>query len=259
MDSMQENVAELIQALFVIVGGVVVSVLGFVVVHRLVSVHTRHAHTDVAGFIYAVVGIMYAILLAYVTIGVWQQYDTASSDVDLEATDAYNIYHEADSLPESYRSDLQGIVKDYVQTTMDEEWPLLANGQASQRAEDLAHKIGAAVSGLPVNSTDELVRVDHITTQDEALTTERRLRLFEAGIGVHPMLWIMLVGGAIITIGFTYFFGIDNAWAHAAMIAALALVISGTLFMIQQVNHPFAGGVSVSNEALRQVLDTFNS
>ena len=93
--------------------------------------------------------------------------------------------------------------------------------------------------------------------QYESLITQRHLRLFEAHAGVPPMLWFLLVGGALVTIGFTYFFGIENAWAHAGMIAALTFVIGGALFVIVQVNHPFAGAVSVSTEAIQQVLETF--
>jgi hypothetical protein len=90
------------------------------------------------------------------------------------------------------------------------------------------------------------------------MITQHHLRLFEASAGVHPLLWILLVGGAITTIGFTYFFGIENAWAHAGMIAALTFVIAGTIFVIVQVNDPFAGAVSVSSDALEKVLQTFS-
>jgi Protein of unknown function (DUF4239) len=255
----QENLATVLQAVLVIGGMVLLAVLGFVAVHRWTSVHVRRAHNDVAGFIYAVVGIMYAILLAYVTIIVWEQFDTASSVVELEAVNLYNLYHDVDAFPDPYRSDLQGIVRAYVQTTIDEEWPLLARGKFSQRAEELADELGAAVARLPVTSAAEQVRLDHILTQYESMTTQRHLRLFEGSIGLHPLLWILLVCGALVTIGFTYFFGIDNVWAHGAMIAAITFVIAATLFVIVQVNDPFAGAVSVSSDALRQVQETFSN
>jgi hypothetical protein len=196
-------------------------------------------------------------LLAYVTIIVWEQFDGANAIVEVEATNAYNIYHVVDEFPEPSRVAVQGLVKQYVETTINEEWPLLADGKSSPHAEQLADQLGSAVARLPVTSTSEQVLMDHIMAQYESLITQRHLRLFEAHAGVHPMLWLLLLGGALVTIGFTYFFGIENAWAHAAMIAALAFVIAGTLFVIVQVNHPFAGAVSVSTEAMQQVLETF--
>jgi hypothetical protein len=103
-----EILGTLLQALLIIGGVVLLAVVGFAVVHRLIAVHIRHAHNDVAGFIYAVVGIMYAILLAYVTIIVWEQYNSATSLVEQEATNAYNIYHEVDEFPDPNRSQVQG-------------------------------------------------------------------------------------------------------------------------------------------------------
>lgn len=253
-----ENLVTALQALLIIGGMVLVAVVGFVVVHRRIAVHVRHAHNDVAGFIYAVVGIMYAILLAYVTIIVWEQFDAANSVVELEATNAYNIYHVVDQFPDPYRSEVQELDKQYVETTINEEWPLLSSGKASPDAEQLADRLGSAVAQFPVASTAQQVLLDHLMTQYESLITQRHLRLFEAGAGVHPMLWILLVCGAVVTIGFTYFFGIENAWAHAAMVAALTFVIAGTLFVVVQVNHPFAGAVRVPTEAMEQVLSTFN-
>jgi hypothetical protein len=253
-----EIVITLLQAVLIIGGMVALAVLGFVVVHRRIAVHIRHAHNDVAGFIYAVVGIMYAILLAYVTIIVWETYNSATSLVEQEATSAYNIYHEVDEFPDPNRSEVQGLVRSYVQTTIDEEWPLLASGKFSQHAEDLADQLGSAIARLPVASQSQQVLLDHLMTQYESMITQRHLRLFEASTGVHPLVFLLLVGGAVVTIGFTYFFGIENALAHAAMVAALAFVIAATIFVIVQVNDPFAGAVSVSSEALDRVLQTFS-
>jgi hypothetical protein len=254
---LQANLGLFLQAVLVIGGMVLLAVLGFLLVHRWVSVHVRRAHNDVAGFIYAVLGVMYAILLAYVTIIVWEQFDSASANVDEEATNLYNIYHDVDGFADPYRSDVQNAAKAYVQTTIDEEWPLLADGSYSRHAEELADQLGAAIDRLPVSSTNEQVKLDHLMGQYESMTTERQLRLFQASVGLHPLLWDLLVCGAVTTIGFTYFFGVENVWAHAGMIAAITFVIAATLFVVIQVNHPFAGGVSVSPEALRRVQETF--
>ena len=54
-----------------VVGGVcLVAVGGLEVVQRLVPAASRQQHNEVAGFIYAVVGVIYAVLLALVVIAV---------------------------------------------------------------------------------------------------------------------------------------------------------------------------------------------
>jgi hypothetical protein len=54
-----------------VVGGVcLVSLAGLELVHRLVPAQSRQRHNDVAGFIYAALGVIYAVLLALVVIAV---------------------------------------------------------------------------------------------------------------------------------------------------------------------------------------------
>ena len=57
------------------VGGIcLVALLGFELVHRLVPAVSRRQSNDVAGFIYAALGVIYAVILALVVIAVWEEY-----------------------------------------------------------------------------------------------------------------------------------------------------------------------------------------
>ena len=61
------------------------AVAGLALVQRLVSLELRQQHNDVAGFVYAVLGVVYAVLLALVVIAVWEQYQRARETVGNEA------------------------------------------------------------------------------------------------------------------------------------------------------------------------------
>jgi hypothetical protein len=54
---------------------------GLALVQRLVPTEVRQGHNDVAGFIYAVVGVIYAVLLALMVIAVWEDYEKARDTV----------------------------------------------------------------------------------------------------------------------------------------------------------------------------------
>ena len=62
-----------------------VAVAGLELVQRLVPAEKRQEHNDVAGFLYAVVGVVYAVLLALLVIAVWEQYQKARKTVESEA------------------------------------------------------------------------------------------------------------------------------------------------------------------------------
>ena len=84
-----------------VVGGVCLAALaGFELVQRLVPAGSRQRHNDVAGFIYAALGVIYAVLLAHVVIAVWEEYNAAGETVEQEANALAEIFWLAHRLPE---------------------------------------------------------------------------------------------------------------------------------------------------------------
>src|SRR3712207_1190216 len=94
-------VINVIPGLLVVSISVLVAVAGLVLVQRLVSPTTRKRHNDVAGFIYAVVGVSYAVLLALVVIAVWEGYAGARDTTHRESSELAEVFLLAHRLPEA--------------------------------------------------------------------------------------------------------------------------------------------------------------
>ena len=81
----------------------------------------------------------------------------------------------------------------------------------------------------------------------------------EADEGIPVILWVVLVIGGAVTVGFTYLFGLENTRVHRLMIAALAGVIALVLFTIGALEYPFSGGARVGPGAFELVLERFET
>ncbi len=68
------------------------------------------------------------------------------------------------------------------------------------------------------------------------------------------MLWAALVLGAVITIGFPFFFGMKSTAAHALVMFSLTLLIGGLLLVVYELNYPFDAIVRVGPEAFNLAL-----
>src|SRR3712207_2325127 len=104
------------------------AVAGLELVQRLVPAQKRQEHNDVAGFLYAVVGVVYAVLLALLVIAVWEQYRSANETAESEANAVADIAWLAHRLPEPERHVLQEDARSYAQEVVDNEWPLMEQG-----------------------------------------------------------------------------------------------------------------------------------
>jgi hypothetical protein len=140
-------------------------------------------------------------------------------------------------------------------------------------APDGARKFGsigpARVGALGRDSGE---RLDwNLTTEDEQalyslgldrvndLADARRLRLVEAEEHLPTIIRALVGVEAIITVGFTYLFGLENARAHRVMVLTLAVVVSLALVTLGMLQSPFAGPAQLRPEAFELILERFET
>jgi hypothetical protein len=236
---------------------VLVAVAGLILVQRLVPSALREDHNDVAGFIYAVLGVTYAVLMAFVVIVVWEDYERARDTVETEANELAGVYFLADRFPEPDRERVQDLARSYARTVVEEEWPLMERGRTSEHAGMLLQELRLKLENVDVSTGAGQVLYDQGLTREHQVSDARRLRLLEVSQGLPKILWVVLLGGGVVTVSFTYLFGLKNNWAHALMVAALTLVICGILFTIRTLDYPFAGQAEIQPTAFEEVLHSF--
>jgi Protein of unknown function (DUF4239) len=242
----------------------VAAVAGLAVVQRLVSPERRQQHNDVAGFLYAVLGVVYAVLLALVVIAVWEQYQRARETVESEANAVAEIAWLAHRLPEPQRQQLQEHARSYAQEVVNEEWPLMdqgmdQEGRGTPQGWDLIDDMRETIQeGEPRTAGEQEVYAQGLD-QMERLADQRRMRLVQAEEGMPFILWAVLVFGGVVAVGFTYLFGLENSWAHSLMVVSLASVIALVLFTIGVIEHPFSGGARIGTEAFELILERFET
>ncbi|HSK85985.1 MAG TPA: hypothetical protein VK902_21650 [Rubrobacter sp.] len=251
-----------------VIGAVcLVALAGLELVQRLVPANSRRPHNDVAGFIYAALGVIYAVLIALVVIAVWEEYDAASVTVEQEANALAEIAWLAHRLPEPEGTHIQELAQSYAEEVIHKEWPLMEQGQAPLMTQveqtptgwTLIDDIRASLQEVETrNPADEQLYAEGLD-QVQRLADARRMRLVAAEEGIPGVLWSVLIFGGIAAVSFTYLFGLENTWAHRLMVLTLAAVIGLVLFTIGAMEHPFSGGARIGTEAFDLVLERFET
>jgi protein-S-isoprenylcysteine O-methyltransferase Ste14 len=249
-----------VYGVLIVIVTVMVAVGGVVLVQRFFPSALRQQHNEVAGFIYAVVGIVYAVLLALVVVAAWEEHEAAKGTVESEANELAELYWLAHKLPEDEQRRIQGLSRSYARVVIDEEWPLMAQGSPTNaRAWELLDEMRLVVQDLEVSTRADQVLYEQGLERVHDLADARRTRLVEADEGIPVVLWVVLVVGGLVTVGFTYLFGLENTRVHRLMVGALAGVIALVLFTIGALEYPFSGGARVDPGAFELVLERFET
>ena len=245
--------------LLLLCGSVALAAGGLILVQRLVPTSVRRQHNDVAGFIYAVLGVVYAVLLGLMVVAVWEEWNTALQTADEEASSLAEIFWLADRMPESEGHHIQKLARSYARVVVNEEWPLMQQEKSSPKAWNLLDEIRAHLQNSDPSTPAQRVLYEQGFERMRDLADARRDRLLEAEQGLPTILWVVLIVGGTIVVGFTYLFGLDSTVVHLLMVAALALIISLVLFTVAALDFPFKGDITVGPEAMKQVLGRFET
>jgi hypothetical protein len=242
-------------SLLMLGGAIAVSVIALVIVRRNITLERLKRNNEVAGFIYAVVGVIYAVILAFVVVVVWEQFSDARQAVREEAGEIGDLYRHVSLLPENNRMNFQNALARYAHTIVNDEWPLMADGHESTITDSALKTIWRHVESLrPEGDYEQTVfaaTIDHL----DHMSVDRRLRLLSSEDTVPGVMWMLLIGGGVITVGFAFFFGTESLAAHALMIGSLAGMVAMALLLIASLDHPFAGIIQVDADPFMHLIE----
>ncbi len=227
-------------------------------IHRWVGVERLVQNNEIAGFKFATVGVIYAVLLAFAVIVVWEKFSTAENAVDQEAASIAAIFRYAEGKsPEE--TALRAAVANYARTAIRDEWPAMSSETESRATTHALDAVYAAALALNRAETRNTADMAEVFTQIDNVTAARRIRLHLATGLVPGVIWAALFTGGLLTIGFTLFFGSENLLAQISMTGVLSVLVTLGLVVIVSIDHPFTGPVSVQPDPLVSVLAEFET
>ena len=235
-----------------------VSCAGLLVFHRLVHVSVRRAHNDLAGFTIAVIGVLYAVLLAFIAIATWESFSKASDIVESESDYAGGIYLDTQGLPQAKGQPIRDAVARYVGVVINEEWPVQRAGKTPDQGWKPLRELNTAIATLqPQNLGEAVIQAELLRAWNELYQT-RSGRLSAVQGHVPSVVWWIVFFGAAITTGFTYLFGYQNFGMHLAMTGTLAATLALVVVLIIALDYPFRGEISVTPDPFIMIQELWS-
>jgi len=232
---------------------------GTLLARRWVSVEILKLNNEVAGFIYAVIGVLYAVLLGFTAIIVWEQFDKAQAGVDQEANELADLYRHAQAFPDDTRRVLETQLRAYAKLVVEKEWPAMAERTSSPETWKMYNQLWRTYQRFqPQNDHERTWYAQSLTRMDQ-LGDQRRLRLLSSrSEGIPRVMWVALLGAGGVTIGFSFLFGTRSATAQVLMTSALTMTIALVLLSILALEEPFRGITRVDPGAFDQLAYIFD-
>ena len=207
-----------------------------------------------AGFIYAVLGVLYAVLVPFVLVVVWEEFRDAEAGAADEAQALVALRQDARQLGGPVERELVAQAEGYARAVVGAEWPLLAEGGESPAVDAALAALADTARGLDLGDPRTAAVYDRLLGDLDALADARDARVLAGRAAVPGVMWAVLLAGGGLVVGYTYLYGVERLAAQALMTGILAAVIAMVLVVILVMDHPFAGDVRVRPDELEHFL-----
>jgi hypothetical protein len=233
------------------------SLVLFSATRRLTAYEMRRTHNDITGFIFTTVGAIYAVLLAFITVIVWEQYNGAAENAAKESTTALAMYRNLSLYPEQEQAKkaTQSLLV-FIRSVVNDEYPAMAQMKNSRSTASALDSLWENSRQIKPQNFQEQVLFAEILKDLNTIAGLRAERLAAAtGYKFSGILRIILLFGAIITLVLAIFFGAENFYWHIILNSLLAILIASILFVALQLAHPFSSGIAIQPDGYNNVLE----
>ncbi|MGB6491584.1 MAG: hypothetical protein WBF10_09075 [Methylovirgula sp.] len=222
--------------------------------HRIVNIEARRKHHEVGSTVFLQLGVVFAVLLAFVFSEAWGEYNQAAAAINLEVGAMHGVSMIAATLPAAEANAILTTERTYLESVVDKEWPIMASRRTEDPGTDLKlQALIQEVANLNV-ADDQRDKKDTMMSLLNEAHAQRETRIFQAGSGIPGALWWVLIA---FTTTFTLFVSLSELpyrTTAAAISACFAAGIASILVVARLLDYPFEGALGLPPKDFVEVI-----
>jgi hypothetical protein len=229
------------------------SLLGLWIFNRIVDVRQREKDTETVGLTYAIVAVIYAVLIALIVVDVYETFARADEVATAEANQISSLMFASVGLSPPAAKATRDDLNKYIDVVVKSEWPSQQKGHLEEAVFEpgwdvLAHLSTTLAVFEPSNLGQNANKAEMLHAMNN-LIKARRTRILAAGEHLPDIVWqILLIAGAV-AVGYLYLFGAHSFRIHLTIVGLVSATIALAFVLIISLDYPFRGEVSVGDDA----------
>ena len=192
------------------------------------------------GLLLSAFTLYFAVLLALLSVSVYENYGRAEDTIGREASSIITLYRDFGGYPEPQRDALRDTLRKYVEEETGPSWGEQQRGQASGRGTLLVDELERRLTSFrPDQPGQDLLHGEALRTFDE-FVDRRRARIQASRTSVPPVMWYVVILGAVLNVLVLWLFDLQRS-THYILGGVLTLFIGVVIYMVAVLDQPFRG------------------
>jgi hypothetical protein len=200
-------------------------------------------------------GILFALLVGFIAVEVWNNYDRAKVAVATEASALRAVVLLAGTFPEEQKTRIYALIDRHIEVAVNEGWPAMARRKLtlSTLPTSLVEALRVTLELKPADDSQRIAQSEMVKAINAAADARRqRIVISQSAVGTVKWAGILLMGlCTLVAIAMVHS---DNRLACAIALTLFATGIALSLLLIAAYSRPFTGEISVRPDLLKQVI-----
>jgi hypothetical protein len=242
-------------ALIVLAGMALLTTAIYLVAMRLAKGERGEALQAVSPGMLPPMGILFALFVGFLAVGVWDNVDRAEDAVADEASALRSAVILSDDLPPDLGLRMRGLIRRQIETAVDDEWPAMEEQRANLTVipKPLSDALHLAV-GFDARSDSESVVQRELVTALQAAFDARRHRIVVSESSINFVKWAGLISLAVLTLFAIALVHSGNPTSARIALGVFAAAVAVVITMLASQDEPFAGQFGLDPDVLEEVL-----
>jgi hypothetical protein len=189
-------------------------------------------------------GTAFAVLLAFVVVQAYTSYNDAKSGAEAEAEAVLQMSRTVEAFAPGEHGRLEGLLVCYGRAVIHHGWPTMKeHEEGSPVVNEWGTRFREEAIRVRTPSYIQRASFRQLLVEQDLRIEGRRTRLAEAVRTVPGPMWLVLLLGAALTIGWVIL-GASRRGSflvQAAVVGSVAAMVSSALLLVWFLDHPFAG------------------
>jgi len=222
---------------------------------RALDLDIRRQHHEVGNPVYLQIGVVFAVLLAFVFNEVWGEYNVAAQAINGECGALHGTAILAQSLPDQQGLGLERAIQNYARVVINVEWATLERRGANPEAISAFEAVAEAAGRLNATRPAETAVQSQILSLVAQAHAFRETRAFQATRGLPVVIWLVLSAYALVLVLFVLFAGVESLAGHLIFTVSFAVSVALVLIVVRMLDYPFEGALAIGNDDFVKTLE----
>ncbi|RXZ72933.1 DUF4239 domain-containing protein [Agromyces albus] len=200
-------------------------------------------------------GVFFGILLALVAVSVYENFAYTRQVTIEEAGRVGALYRATTGLPDELGDQMRQVLDEYMHTVIEVDFPDQASGILPGVSDAQVDEFERLLHTIEADTRSDQAQFEQALATFDDFIESRRARIDATALALPPLFWLVIWVGAAVNAVLIAFIHVTNPRLHILMAGMLALFIGLVIFVTADMDHPYAGEISIGPGAYERVLE----